>query len=159
MARALHWHHPAALIATCGGIGNIPFAPGTWGSLLALPLTWIVRSYAGAEAVAGAAVLIFIAGWWAAMRYIAVTRQEDPGSIVIEYVAAQMLVLLPARRDLLAYGVGFLLFRLFDIVKPWPVSWADRTIKGGFGTMLDDLLAAIYAGALLYLFMHVMGRR
>jgi phosphatidylglycerophosphatase A len=154
----LQWNHPAALIATFGGIGNIPFAPGTCGSLIALPLAWLIRTYADAGTLAAVAAILFVAGWWAAARYIAVARREDPGPVVIDEVAAQMLVLLPATRDVLAYGAGFALFRLFDIVKPWPVSWADRAIKGGFGAMFDDLLAAGYAGGLLYLLMHAMGK-
>jgi phosphatidylglycerophosphatase A len=64
---------------------------------------------------------------------------------VIDEVAAQWLVLLPAPLDPLAYAVAFVLFRIFDIWKPWPVRWADRHVKGGLGIMLDDLLAAVYA--------------
>lgn len=158
MARPLQWYHPAALVATFGGIGNIPFAPGTWASLAALPLAWLIRTYADMATLAACAAILFFLGWWAAARYIDVARREDPGPVVIDEVAAQLLVLLPATRDLIAYGIGFLLFRLFDIVKPWPVSWADRTLKGGFGAMFDDLLAAVYAGALLYVFLQVMGK-
>lgn len=74
---------------------------------------------------------------------------EDPGAIVIDEVAAQWLVLLPAPLDPLSYAVAFVLFRIFDIWKPWPVRSADRRIAGGFGIMLDDLLAAVYAIAVL----------
>jgi len=69
----------------------------------------------------------------------------DPGAIVIDEVAAQWLVLLPVPLDPLSYAVAFLLFRLFDIWKPWPVGWLDRRVHGGLGIMLDDLLAAVYA--------------
>jgi phosphatidylglycerophosphatase A len=68
---------------------------------------------------------------------------------VIDEIAGQWLVLVPAPLDPLAYTLAFLLFRFFDIWKPWPVRWADRRVKGGLGIMLDDLLAAVYAAALL----------
>ena len=70
---------------------------------------------------------------------------QDPGAIVIDEVAAQWLVLLPAPLDPLSYAAAFVLFRIFDIWKPWPVGWADRRVHGGLGIMLDDLLAAAYA--------------
>ena len=70
---------------------------------------------------------------------------RDPGAIVIDEVAAQWLVLLPAPLDPLSYAAAFVLFRIFDIWKPWPVRWADRRLSGGLGIMLDDLLAAVYA--------------
>ena len=78
-----------------------------------------------------------------------VSATEDPGAIVIDEVAGQWLVLVAAPLDPLAYALAFLLFRIFDIWKPWPVRWADRHVKGGLGIMLDDILAAIYAVALL----------
>jgi phosphatidylglycerophosphatase A len=68
---------------------------------------------------------------------------------VIDEIAGQWLVLVPAPLDPLAYILAFVLFRVFDIWKPWPVRWADHHVKGGFGIMLDDLLAAVYAVALL----------
>ena len=68
---------------------------------------------------------------------------------MIDEVAAQWLVLLPAPLDPIAYALAFLLFRIFDIWKPWPVRWADRHVKGGLGIMLDDLFAAVYALFLL----------
>ena len=154
----LPWHHPATLVATFGGIGNLPVAPGTWGSLAALPLAWTIRGLAGPATLAAVAVAIFVLGCWAASRYIAAAGREDPGSVVVDEVAAQMLVLVPVRPELLTYAGGFLLFRLFDILKPWPVGWVDRNVKGGIGTMLDDLLAAIYAGAILYAFAWAMER-
>jgi phosphatidylglycerophosphatase A len=65
--------------------------------------------------------------------------------VVIDEVAAQWLVLAAAPPHLLAYAAGFVLFRIADIVKPWPASWADRAVHGGLGIMLDDILAAVYA--------------
>jgi phosphatidylglycerophosphatase A len=135
---------PAALLATWFGAGLLPKAPGTWGSLAALPFAWLIVSVGGGTALAIAILLVFALGWWAAERTAQAIGLEDPGCIVIDEVAGQWLVLLATPPDVLHYLIGFLLFRIFDIKKPWPVGWADRHIKGGLGIMFDDVLAGIY---------------
>jgi phosphatidylglycerophosphatase A len=137
------------LVATWFGAGLLPITPGTWGSLAALPFAWAIRSHLGSTGLAIATVIAFTIGWWAAATVAKASAIEDPGAVVIDEVAAQWLVLLPAPLDPLAYALAFLLFRFFDIWKPWPVRWADRHVKGGIGIMLDDLLAGVYAVALL----------
>lgn len=156
--RALPSTHPATLIATVFGIGRLPFAPGTWGSLVALPLAWAAERIAGPAGLALLALAIFAAGWWASSRVVAASGADDPGEIVIDEVAAQLMVLLAVPPDVLLYAIGFALFRLADILKPWPTSWADRNVKGGFGIMLDDLLAAFYSAVALYGAAWAMGR-
>lgn len=143
---------PAGLLATWFGAGLLPRAPGTWGSLAALPFAWIIASAGGWLALLAASALVFVLGVWAAGRTAARTGLRDPGSIVIDEVAGQWLTLVPVAPDPLAYAVGFAFFRIADIFKPWPVSWADRKIKGGLGVMLDDILAGGYAlvGMLIY---------
>jgi len=128
--------------------------PGSWGSLAALPCAWAIRSLSGIAGLAIAAVIIFSVGCWAAGTIARTSGLTDPGAIVIDEVAAQWLVLLPAPLDPLSYAVAFLLFRLFDIWKPWPVGWADHWVYGGLGIMLDDLLAAVYA-VLVFLILFV----
>jgi phosphatidylglycerophosphatase A len=145
----LPFAHPAVLVATWFGIGLLPITPGTWASLAALPFAWAIRSHLGTTGLAVATVIAFTIGWWAAATVAKASAIEDPGAVVIDEVAAQWLVLLPAPLDPLAYALAFLLFRFFDIWKPWPVRWADRHVKGGIGIMLDDLLAGVYAVALL----------
>jgi phosphatidylglycerophosphatase A len=139
----------AALLATWFGVGLIPIAPGTWGSLAALPLAWVIRSLWGTISLAIAIAIVFFAGWWAAATVTKASAIKDPGAVVIDEVAGQWLVLLAAPRDPLAWVLAFSLFRIFDIWKPWPVRWADRNITGGLGVMLDDLLAAVYAALAL----------
>jgi phosphatidylglycerophosphatase A len=141
----LPFGHPAVLLATWFGTGLLPITPGTWGSLAALPFAWAIRSHVGTTGLAVATVIVFAIGWWVAATVVKVSAIEDPSAVVIDEVAAQWLVLLPAPLDPLAYAVAFVLFRIFDIWKPWPVRWADRHVKGGLGIMLDDLLAAVYA--------------
>ncbi len=137
--------HPAVVLATWFGAGLLPAAPGTWGSLAALPFAWAIRALWGTVGLAIAAATVFIAGWWAAGAVATASGTKDPGAIVIDEVAAQWLVLLAVPLDPLAYALALLLFRIFDIWKPWPVCWADRHIAGGLGIMLDDLMAAVYA--------------
>lgn len=137
--------HPAALLATGLGAGLLPKAPGSWGSLAALPLAWGLRSAFGRGGLAAAAGLAFGAGCWAAGRVARTSGRPDPGLIVIDEIMGQLLTLLPTPRDPLAYALAFGLFRAFDIAKPWPIGRLDRTVGGGFGIMLDDALAAAYA--------------
>lgn len=141
---SLPFWHPALLSATWFGAGLLPFAPGTWGSAAALPFAWTIKLLGGWQALAIAAIAVFLIGIWASEVFVRRTGLEDPGAIVIDEVAAQWLVLLLVPNDILLYLVGFLLFRFLDIVKPWPACWADRRVKGGFGVMLDDVLAALY---------------
>jgi phosphatidylglycerophosphatase A len=134
-------------------------APGTWGSLASLPVAWLIASIGGWPALAVGSAVVFVVGCWAAGRAAAIAGVEDPGSIVIDEVAGQWLVLLFTPPNLFLYGAGFLLFRLFDITKPWPAGWADRHVKGGFGVMLDDLLAAIYGLGVMSLVQWLWGGR
>ena len=149
--------HPAFLLATWMGCGLLPLGPGTWGSLAALPLAWVLAGWHGGIAVGAAAVLILAAGWWAAAVYVRRSGVEDPRQVVIDEVAGQLLTLLLVPRDPLIYLAGFAAFRLFDIWKPWPVRLADRRVGGGLGVMLDDVLAAVYGAALVGLVQAVRG--
>jgi phosphatidylglycerophosphatase A len=148
---------PAVLLASWFGTGLLPLAPGTWGSLAALPCAWAIRAVWGPGGLAAAAAIAFIAGCWAAARLAKASAVADPGLIVIDEVAGQWVTLLPAPLNPLAYALAFVLFRIFDIWKPWPVRWADRHVHGGLGIMLDDLLAAIYAALTLLVLLAIAG--
>ena len=137
--------HPAALIATGCGIGLLRPAPGTWASLAALPTGWLIDAACGPVGLLAAAAIAFLAGWWASARIADASGILDPGFVVIDEIAAQWLILAATPLDWRFYLAAFVLFRLFDIWKPFPVNWLDRTIKGGFGIMLDDVGAALYA--------------
>jgi len=145
----LPFHHPAVLLATWFGAGLLPKIPGTWGSLAALPFAWYIGAAFGAIGLVLAATIVFAVGCWAAGTVTRAGGVRDPGFIVIDEVAAQWLVLAVAPTDPLAYAVGFVLFRVADIVKPFPANWADRALHGGLGIMLDDVFAALYAGLVL----------
>ncbi len=140
----------AALIATWFGVGLLPGAPGTFGSLAALPFAWAIATYLGLLGLAIAIAIVFVAGVWAAGRYARARGVADPGSIVVDEVAGQWLALVLVPPDPIAYAIGFALFRAFDVIKPWPISALDRRVKGGFGVMLDDLFAGAIAAILLW---------
>ena len=139
------WRDGATFVATVGGTGLLPHAPGTWGSLVALPVAWLILDGLGPLALCVAAILVFLLGWWVSTLVLRRTRDDDPGPIVIDEVAGQLTALVPATTELWQFALGFVLFRIADVVKPWPVSWADRDIEGGLGVMADDILAGIYA--------------
>jgi phosphatidylglycerophosphatase A len=137
--RLLWWY-----IATWFGCGLFPVS-GTVGSLGALPFAYIIQRYCGNTALFIASIVIFFIGWWASNQYLKATgRDDDPSEIVVDEVAGQWLLLSVMFLTWQSYLVGFVLFRAFDIIKPWPVSVADRKIKGGLGVMFDDILAAFY---------------
>ena len=150
------------LVATFFGSGLSPVAPGTVGSLAALPLAYFLLSVPVGQAmlVIGA---LFLMGVWASNAIEAALEQHDASLIVIDEVVGQCLVV--TLLDVFLRGavdtnllllLSFIGFRLFDIIKPWPVGWVDRKIGDGVGVMLDDVVAALLAvpflagGYLLY---------
>ncbi|MCI5048979.1 MAG: phosphatidylglycerophosphatase A [Rickettsiales bacterium] len=162
----LKWYHPIVLIVTWFTSGLVPKARGTSGSFFALPVAYIIQTELGMVALCAATILAFFVGWWASHIYMhRNNRMDDPGEIVIDEVAGMWLTIAamplmwlgPTQETILyVYIAAFFAFRFFDIVKPWPVSWADRKIKGALGVMLDDILAAIYALATLGFAGHVL---
>lgn len=147
---ALPLVRPEALVATWFGVGLIRGAPGTWGSLAALPCAAGLQLLGGPWLLAAATGLVALAGLWASGRYAAALADGDPGAVVVDEVAGQWLALVPLPLDLWWYATAFALFRLFDIAKPWPIGWLDRNLAGGRGIMADDLAAGLLAGALAY---------
>ena len=143
------------LIATFFYIGHLRPAPGTWGSLAALPVAWALHTLGGPMLLALGLALVFTLGWWATALETKGKEDHDPSEIVIDEVAGQWLAFLPVSIGAAHAGVAitalwpgwitaFLTFRLFDIWKPGPIGWADRQ-GGPLGVMLDDLLAGLAA--------------
>lgn len=140
----LLFSHPAHFLAFGFGAGLSPYAPGTVGTLVAFPLFFLLRGLDPVIYFSLVAVL-YTAGIWfcdVAGKSLGV---PDHGGIVWDEIVAMLLVLHFAPQTPAGFVAAFLLFRLFDIWKPFPIRYADRHIHGGFGVMFDDLLAAIYA--------------
>lgn len=135
--------HPAHFIALGGGVGLVSKAPGTFGTLLGYPLAWL--SLQSPFWLAWMLVAFaFLLGVWACEKSGRDMGVADHGSMVWDEVVAIWAVLLVVPMTWIAWLAAFMLFRFFDIVKPFPVGWFDRKVKGGFGVMLDDALAAGY---------------
>ena len=181
----------AEFFATVCYIGKIKYAPGTFGSLPAFPLCYIIMYFTlnnqivfhieGFSVVERqiitliivellATLLLFVLGIYFTSIYIKGSREQDPKEVVIDEVAGQMLVIiLGSFSVILAFGtklpehfdariidfvflflLPFILFRIFDIAKPWPINWLDQNVKGTLGIMIDDIAAAIFAVVVHY---------
>jgi len=142
--------HPARMIAFGFGSGLAPKAPGTVGTLLGLPLFWLIAA-ATQDLPKQIALIIavFLLGVWACGRTGHALGVADHGGMVWDEIVAFALVLLFTPVGWLWIVLAFALFRLFDILKPWPIRLADARLKNGFGVMFDDLLAAGYAIAVI----------
>ncbi len=136
--------HPAHFVAFGFGTGLARVAPGTFGTLLAFPLYWLIARYDASLALLGATALFFLVGVWACDltgRHLGVA---DHGAMVWDEVVAFLLVLAIVPAEPAWQAAAFVLFRAFDIAKPWPIRHFERRWKNGFGVMFDDLLAAGY---------------
>ena len=143
------------LIATFFYVGHLRPAPGTWGSLAALPVAYLICSLTGPWGLVVAAVFSYVIGVWATAKETFGKDDHDPSEIVIDEVCGQWIALLPVAFGAAISGAAlsalwpgwiaaFLLFRLFDITKWGPIGWADR-MHGPTGVMLDDVIAGIFA--------------
>src|SRR5579862_2714495 len=145
---------PAIWIATAGGAGYFPIAPGTAGSLVGVALVvglgfLPLRGFAARAVLAAASLVLFVIGVWAAGEAEKFFGRIDPGQVVIDEVVGQMLTLLLIPHATWKWLLGgFLLFRAFDIVKPFPARQAER-IPRGWGIMVDDVIAGLYGLAVL----------
>jgi len=152
LARPLARLHPAIVLATAGGLGRLPVTPATWTSAAALlPGWWLAQ--AGTIWLALACAVAIIAGSWAAELYARDSQNPDPDAVVIDEVAGQWLTLLPVAGAVAAEPsllvAALLAFRLFDVVKPWPCRWFERTQSGWKGIMLDDVAAGLYGAIVM----------
>ncbi len=154
---ASFWH-PSTLIATWFGVGLLPKMPGTWGSLAALPIAWVLADRYGPYAVLAAGLALFALGLWAVSAYLRRTRAKDPGEVVIDEVSAQLVACAPAGTDPLGLALAFVLFRVFDVMKPGPIAALERRLPGAAGVMADDFAAALGAAALVILYYLILGQ-
>ena len=160
----------STVVASVFGIGYFDVAPGTIMSAIAVPLAILIAIFGGGGmGVLSASLIAFVIGVLACADHVRETKRDDPSECVIDELAGQWLacsfclltfggLLPPAHISLPLFALAFALFRLFDIWKPWPVSWADQNLKGGVGVMTDDMIAGLMAGVLVALarfFFHI----
>jgi phosphatidylglycerophosphatase A len=151
-----NWSNPVHLLAFGLGSGAVPKAPGTAGTVAAIPLYLLLQPLAWWIYLLMTAVL-FLAGIWLCGRTSRDLGVHDHGGIVWDEWVGLLVTLWLAPSGWIWLLAGFVLFRLFDILKPWPIGWLDRRIGGGLGIMLDDLLAGFYGFALLQLGVYLFG--
>jgi phosphatidylglycerophosphatase A len=141
----------SAVVSTVFGIGYFAVAPGTIMSAVAVPLAIWLALHGGYIVVLGGALIALIVGILACAEHVRETGNTDPSECVIDELAGQWLAcacVAFGTFSIPAFFLSFVLFRLFDIWKPWPVSWAEDNLKGGLGVMMDDIVAGLMAGAL-----------
>ena len=144
------WH---LIFATVGGAGYIPLAPGSWGSLIGAILFWFLAPYPTWILVLITAVVFFL-GVWSSTSIENTTKTTDPGLIVIDEVAGMWFVLIFVPQSFVHYLYAFILFRIFDVLKPPPASQL-QSVHMGWGVMLDDIAAGVYAVLLMLIGMWI----
>lgn len=137
--------NPVHFLAFGFGSGLSPKAPGTMGTLAALPVWYLLAQLPLAGYLAGL-LLVIAVGPYLCGKTARDLGVHDHGGIVWDEIAGFLLTMLLVPVSIWTAMIGFALFRLFDIVKPWPIGWLDKHVHGGTGIMLDDLVAALYAG-------------
>ena len=146
---------PGHLLSFGFGSGLSPYAPGTMGTLVAIPLYLLVAQF-GPLSVLLACVVISLLGIYLCERTTKALGVHDHPAIVWDEVAGYFITMLFAPVSATTVILGFILFRIFDILKPWPISVIDSRLKGGLGVMLDDILAGVFACVILQL-VHYLG--
>ena len=143
-------------LATGGYVGNIPVAPGTFGSLLGIPLCYGFAQISLPVAIIGTVGLILVAIWIAQLAE-GICGQKDPGKIVIDEIAGMVVTLIGVPFHLTSVLIGFIIFRVLDILKPFPIRSLERRIGGGAGVVLDDVAAGIIGNVLVRLILYIFG--
>jgi phosphatidylglycerophosphatase A len=145
----------AKFVATAGYAGFSPVAPGTCGTLVAVPIAWLLTR-SGSIAFAVGLVVITVVGTWASEVFCRATGVDDDQRIVIDEVAGYLLTIAFVPRGWVNIILGVIVFRLFDIWKPGPIRLVDQKVHGGVGVMADDLAAGV-VGALVMVALHYLG--
>ena len=147
---------PWVLLCTGFGVGFLPRVPGTWGSLLGIGLWWVVFQELGpTESILVVGLAIGFA-WLVIRQTCRAYNVEDEPAIVIDEIVGQWIALLWVPRSLWVVCLAFLLFRFLDITKPWPVSWADRSVRGPLGILLDDVIAGMATCIVVHVVVRVL---
>ena len=135
-------------VATCGYLGYVPVAPGTFGSALGLAVFFAVRSTGSVALEIGVVVLVFVVGLWCGTIAEHHFGGIDPGPVVLDEVLGMLITLALLPVNTTGAIVGFIVFRVLDVLKPWPSAQFER-LPGGLGVMADDAMAAIYGNLLM----------
>ncbi len=149
------WRDPVQFAACGFGAGLGPVAPGTFGTLVALPLWWLLQPLPLAGYLGVVAVLALLGVWLCDVTARRLGVHDHP-AIVWDEIVGYLVTMIAAPAGWLPMLLGFALFRVFDILKPWPIRWLDRKVHGGLGIMVDDLLAGVFAALLLQIVLNFL---
>lgn len=150
---------PEHFVAFGFGSGLAPVAPGTFGTLAGIPF-WLLLMWLPLPAYLLVVLALFVFGCWVCGESARLLRVHDYGGIVFDEIVGLLVACLPMLlldASLWWTVVAFGLFRAFDILKPWPIRWLDARVEGGFGIMIDDLIAGVFSAAVLYLGLWLLG--
>lgn len=139
---------PGHFLSLGFGSGLAPKAPGTFGTMAAI-IVYLPMSTLPLATFLAITALLFVVGVWLCGRTAHSLGTHDHGAIVWDEIVGFLVTMAFVKCSILSIVLGFVLFRLFDILKPWPISWLDQQVHGGFGIMVDDVIAAIFAGIFL----------
>ena len=144
--------NPVHFLALGFGSGLLKPAPGTWGTLSAVPLYYVLMQFLGSASVEYFAIIVvsFVAGIYLCGKTASDVGVHDHGAIVWDEIVGFLITMAIVPFSFVNIVLGFVLFRIFDIIKPWPIKLLDKHVHGGFGIMIDDVLAGIFAWLLLY---------
>ena len=147
--RANHLKDPIMVLALGFGSGLVPKAPGTAGTLLAVPLCLALQNLS-LMMYGIVTIMVTVVGVYVCSYSIAKLGEHDHPAIVIDEIAGYLITMFAVPKGWEWLLAGFVLFRIFDVLKPWPISWLDKNVKGGLGIMLDDVIAGLASLALLH---------
>ena len=136
--------------------GHIPFAPGTMGTLVAIPLYLLMVTNLQGWLYAGAVIALTLVAIWISGLAETIYGRKDPPQVVIDEIAGFMLTMTAIPPDAMYIIMGFILFRVFDILKPQPAGWINDRMRGGSGIVLDDIVAGLYANIVLQFLYRVL---
>ncbi len=145
---------PVCFLGLGFGSGLAPKAPGTFGTLAAIPIYFLMQNLSLYMYIF-LTMIGFILGIWICQKSAEWLNKEDPSAVVWDEIIGYLITMVAAPQGITWLILGFVLFRLFDILKPWPISVADKKLHGGFGIMFDDVIAGIFAALSLQFIYHV----
>lgn len=132
------------------GLGLLPKAPGTWGTLAGIPVFWLTSEYSQQDKII-VLIALFLLGWLVCIAYTEQVARHDAPEVVIDEVVGYYITSMWFSFNLYTVLLTFIFFRLFDIFKPWPISWIDRRMYSGLGMMLDDAVAGLFAAGAVWI--------
>ena len=145
----------AFAIATVFKAGYIPIAPGTVGSIIGLLVFWLIKDYASFTIEMFVATALFFAGVWASTIVEQVLERHDPGVVIVDEVVGMLVALMLLPPTITVMFLAFLLFRVFDIIKPYPARWCEQ-LSRGWGIMMDDVVAGLYVNVLIHIILWIV---